>query len=138
MTHRAFASRVLWMVVLASGLSSCGGIVRYTVTKTPTADCIIRANGEFCDEAEQLPPPTTETWAAETIDEKTILYIGEETWVADGTDGERRVVKTERTGSSLCTTTKTRTLVFMNAEFKTDAGERIANATSVHKVLGAS
>jgi len=33
---------------------------------------------------------------------------------------------------------KTRTLVFMNAEFKTDAGERIANATSVHKVLGAA
>ncbi len=31
---------------------------------------------------------------------------------------------------------KTRTLVFMNAEFKTDAGDRIANATSVHKVLG--
>jgi hypothetical protein len=30
---------------------------------------------------------------------------------------------------------KTRTLIFMTAEFKTDAGERIANATSVHKVL---
>lgn len=30
---------------------------------------------------------------------------------------------------------KTRTLVFMSAEFKTDGGQRIANATSVHKVL---
>jgi hypothetical protein len=26
--------------------------------------------------------------------------------------------------------------VFMSAEFKTDAGQRIANVSSVHKVLG--
>lgn len=32
---------------------------------------------------------------------------------------------------------KTRTLVFMSAEFRTDAGERIVMASSVHKVLGA-
>jgi hypothetical protein len=32
---------------------------------------------------------------------------------------------------------KTRTLVFMSAEFSTDGGERIAAASSVHKVLGA-
>jgi hypothetical protein len=30
---------------------------------------------------------------------------------------------------------KTRTLVFMSAEFRTDSGERIAAASSVHKVL---
>jgi len=30
---------------------------------------------------------------------------------------------------------KTRTLVFMSAQFRTDAGERIAVASSVHKVL---
>ena len=30
---------------------------------------------------------------------------------------------------------KTRTLVFMSAEFRTDAGERTAAASSVHKVL---
>jgi hypothetical protein len=30
---------------------------------------------------------------------------------------------------------KSRTLVFMNAEFRTDSGERIAAASSVHKVL---
>ena len=29
---------------------------------------------------------------------------------------------------------RTKTLVFMNAEFRTDAGERIATAASVHKV----
>jgi acyl-coenzyme A thioesterase PaaI-like protein len=29
---------------------------------------------------------------------------------------------------------KTRTLVFMSAEFRTDSGERIATASSVHKV----
>ena len=33
-------------------------------------------------------------------------------------------------------TRKTRTLVFMGADFTTDAGERIASAASVHKVLG--
>ena len=33
-------------------------------------------------------------------------------------------------------TRKTRTLVFMSAEFRTDAGERIVTASSVHKVLG--
>lgn len=32
---------------------------------------------------------------------------------------------------------KTRTLVFMSAEFRTDSGERIAAASSVHKVGGA-
>jgi hypothetical protein len=32
---------------------------------------------------------------------------------------------------------KTRTLVVMSAEFRTDAGERIAAASSVHKVIGA-
>lgn len=31
---------------------------------------------------------------------------------------------------------KTRTLVFMSAEFRTDSGERIVTASSVHKVLG--
>lgn len=30
---------------------------------------------------------------------------------------------------------KTRTLAFMSAEFVSDAGERIANAASVHKVV---
>jgi len=100
------------VVTLALLVSSCGGVVRYSVTKTPTDECIIRSNGEFCDEEDRLPPPTTETWTAETIDDKTILYIGEETWVADGVEGERRVVKLERTGAELCTTTTTRTLVF--------------------------
>jgi hypothetical protein len=33
-------------------------------------------------------------------------------------------------------TRKTRTLVFMNAEFRTDAGDRIATASSVHKIAG--
>lgn len=32
---------------------------------------------------------------------------------------------------------KTRTLVFMSAEWLTSGGERIATASSVHKVLGA-
>jgi hypothetical protein len=30
---------------------------------------------------------------------------------------------------------KTRTLVFMSAEFRTDSGNRIATASSVHKVV---
>ncbi len=32
-------------------------------------------------------------------------------------------------------TRKTKTLIFMAAEFRTDAGERIATAQSVHKLL---
>jgi acyl-coenzyme A thioesterase PaaI-like protein len=32
---------------------------------------------------------------------------------------------------------KTRTLVFMSAEWRTSGGDRIASASSVHKVLGA-
>jgi hypothetical protein len=31
---------------------------------------------------------------------------------------------------------KTRTLVFLSADFTTDAGARVASASSVHKVLG--
>lgn len=33
---------------------------------------------------------------------------------------------------------KTRTLLFMGAEFKTDGGAPIANASSVHKIAGAT
>jgi len=33
---------------------------------------------------------------------------------------------------------KTRTLVFMSAEFRTDSGDRIATASSVHKVASSA
>ena len=35
-------------------------------------------------------------------------------------------------------TRKTRTLIFLRADFKTESGERIAAASSVHKVLSAT
>lgn len=38
--------------------------------------------------------------------------------------------------SAATLTRKTKTLVFMGAEFVSAAGERIASAASVHKVLG--
>jgi hypothetical protein len=126
------ATRLVGLALFFALSSSCGGLVRYGVTKTPTADCIIRFNGEFCDEEERLPPPTSETWAAETVDDKTILYIGEETWIADGTEGERRVVKLERSGRELCTTTSTRTLVFEIIE--TDEGTAALVGTFEDKV----
>ena len=36
---------------------------------------------------------------------------------------------------AISVTRKTRTLVFMTAEFRNDGGERIVSASSVHKVL---
>jgi hypothetical protein len=93
-------------------LLGCEGVARYSVTQTSVDDCIIRANGEFCDEEDTLAPPTVETYILELLDEETLIYIGEETWIADGIEGERTVVKEERLARSLCTTTTTRTLVF--------------------------
>lgn len=48
-------------------------------------------------------------------------------WLAEAQDGaiETKVVR------------KTRTLMFMNAELRSDAGERIAVASSVHKLRSA-
>ncbi len=48
------------------------------------------------------------------------------------------VVASGDTGSIEATLVrKTRTLVFMNAELRNEAGARVATASSVHKVVGA-
>ena len=76
-----------------AALSSCATLQRYEVLRTPVEDCEIRSNGEFCEEPERLPSPTVEIWAVEILDaeEQTILYIGDESWVAAGTTGELHV-----------------------------------------------
>ncbi|MGD9815855.1 MAG: hypothetical protein AB7Q23_05710 [Hyphomonadaceae bacterium] len=56
---------------------------------------------------------------------KTQLVSVEITWLA-AADAGAIVVQLTR---------KTRTLVFLSAEFATDTGARIASAASVHKVL---
>ena len=102
------------MVGLVSFFLGCSPIVRYEVFRTPVEDCEIRPNGEFCEEAERLPSPTIEIWAVEllTDTEQTVLYIGDETWVASGAEQERTAVKEQRQSRNQCTTTIRKTLVF--------------------------
>jgi hypothetical protein len=104
------------LVVLAAvaPLGSCITLLRYEVIRTPVEDCEIRPNGEFCEEADQLPSPTIEIWAVEILDaeEQTVLYIGDETWIAAGTTGERTAIKEQRQSRNQCTTTIKKSLVF--------------------------
>lgn len=95
-------------------LGSCVTLLRYEVVRTPVEDCEIRPNGEFCEEVDQLPSPTIEIWAVEILDaeEQTVLYIGDETWVAPGTSGERTAIKERRQSRNNCTTTTKQSLVF--------------------------
>lgn len=101
------------MVLLAlAPLASCVTLYRYQVTLVALEDCVIRPNGEFCDEEEQLPPPAVQVWAVEIEAEHTVLYIGGETWIAEGIENQRTAVKERSTSRNGCTTTVTRTLSF--------------------------
>lgn len=114
--HRRFPRACLLVALLLAGplLASCTTLYRYQVVRVPVEDCIIRPNGEFCDEEADLPPPSVQVWSLEvdTQTEHTILYIGEETWVASGIDGQRVVEKESRVSRNNCTTTTTRRLLF--------------------------
>jgi len=98
----------------AGMLVGCSPLVRYEVFRTPVEDCEIRPNGEFCDEVDQLPSPTIEIWVVELLPdaEQTILYINDETWIADGIEGDRTTIKERRQSRNQCTTTTRRTLEF--------------------------
>lgn len=93
-------------------LAGCTTLYRYQVSLVALEDCIIRPNGEFCDEEEQLPPPAVEVWALEIEGEHTVLYIDGETWIAEGVQDQRVAVKERSTSRNGCTTTVTRTLMF--------------------------
>jgi hypothetical protein len=110
--YRLFTASLALAVI--APLGSCVTLLRYEVLRTPTEDCEIRPNGEFCEELDRLPSATIEIWAVEILDaeEQTVIYIGDETWVAPGTTGERTAVKEQRTSRNQCTTTIRKSLVF--------------------------
>ena len=72
---------VLLLAVVAVGGCRCDSFKFYDVTRTPTQACEIRPNGEFCD-ANQLPPPQSESWSVEYVGDERRVYVDEEVWVA--------------------------------------------------------
>jgi hypothetical protein len=103
---------ILAVVAVFVMASACSEIERYTVTLSTVEDCVIRANGEFCDEEDTLPPPTVQIWGVSELTDATVLYIADETWLAQGINDERTATKEERQTRNGCTTTTTRTLSF--------------------------
>jgi hypothetical protein len=102
------AAALVFATVVVTG---CDGMLLYRVQRTPEADCIINPNGEFCGE---VGPASTETWAVERRSDATVVYFGEEAWVATGVDGARQVLKEERAtrDPGPCTSTLRRLLEF--------------------------
>lgn len=58
----------------------------YEVTRTPTEECDILPQGEFCVTPDELSPPTFEVWSVETRGDETRVFADEEVWVADALD----------------------------------------------------
>lgn len=114
MSHLPRRARSLLLVViglLAVCASGCEGVELYDVTRTSILDCDIRPNGEFCGD---LAPPHEQVFAVERRDTHTLLYFDEETWIAEGIDGERSVVKVDQStrDPGPCTNTLRRELKF--------------------------
>jgi hypothetical protein len=90
----------------------CGGLTVYNVTLSAVEICIIRPGGEFCDPEETFPAPSSQNWSVEKTDTHTIIYADTATWIADGIEGERSVIKEERVTQDACVTTTSRNLLF--------------------------
>lgn len=112
------------VVVIASLASACEGIELYEVTRTPVVECEIRPNGEFCGD---VGSPIVQVWAVELRETHTFLHFDEETWVADGIEGERTVTKIDQAtrDPGPCTTTLSRKLDFV------ENGESITGSLEV-------
>ncbi len=114
-THRAAsAARLLASTFAVAALSmgaACERVDFYDVVKTPVEDCDILPQGEFCGD---VGGPSVEKFGVEIRAESTVLYFGEETWVATGIEGERVVIKEDRATREPgpCTTSSKRTLRF--------------------------
>lgn len=107
MTRRAL---LLVAAALAFG-SACEGIELYDVERRSVLECDIRPNGRFCVD----PLPTSsQLFALERRESFTLVHFDEETWVADGIEGERSVLKIDRTtrDPGPCTSTLRRVLEF--------------------------
>ena len=103
-------------VVACAFAGGCGGDFYrfYDVVRTPTEQCDIRPNGEFCDPT-QVPPPLSETWAVQRIGDETRVFIDEAVWLADklGAKDDANLVKASKIEVDTqdhgpCTTTTTR------------------------------
>ena len=95
-------------------LAGCGGRMDlYQVSRVLTEDCEINSTGEFCDDV-GAQDPVVETFAVEREDEVTIVYFGEQAWVARGAEGQRTSTKEDRITSEPgpCTTIRKRVLTF--------------------------
>ena len=108
MSRRALPALALAAAALTGG---CGGVELYDVTRTSVVECEIRPNGEFCGDP---LPPSAQLFAVERRDTFTLVHFDEETWIAEGVEGERSVVKVDRTtrDPGPCTSTLTRQLDF--------------------------
>jgi hypothetical protein len=103
--------------VLCCFLAGCAPtLIFYDVTRTPTRECEIFPDDEFCDE---LSPPVTDTWSVEQKDDQIYVYADGDVWIADAPaededpDAPRVVVKRSVVASDVgCTTTTERRLSF--------------------------
>lgn len=104
--------RRLSLLVAAAALASgCESFELYDVMRTSVLECDVRPNGEFCGDP---LPPSTQLFAVERREAFTLVHFDEETWIADGIEGERSVVKADQTTREPgpCTTSLRRTLKF--------------------------
>lgn len=95
-------------------LAGCSGMSLYGVIRSQVDDCDITPTGEFCSEE---PPDVQieEVFAVELRDDgHTVVYFGDEAWVAKGVEGPREVVKEEKATRlpGPCTSTLRRELSF--------------------------
>ena len=99
-------------LLLFSQIGCGGGLIIYEVTLTPAEICIIRPGGEFCDQEDTFPAPSVQNWSVDLTETHTIIYADTSTWIAEGIEGERSVIKEERVSQNACVTTTTNHLIF--------------------------
>jgi hypothetical protein len=99
------------LLALGFGSACQGGVLLYEVDRTSVLECDIRPNGRFCGDP---LPPSTQLFAVERNGSFTLVHFDQETWVAEGVEGERSVLKEERTTREPgpCTSTLQRRLEF--------------------------
>lgn len=98
-----------------------GTLVFYEVVRARTAECAIRANGEFCVDEEQFDPPSVEVWSVEAREGRSILYANEEVWVLEPLPADAPTSTPQSTtkasvvvdGQSGCRTDAVRTVEFV-------------------------
>jgi hypothetical protein len=112
------------VVVAAAGGCRFDSVRFYDVLRTPTQECDILPQGEFCVETEQLSPPTNEVWTVERRGDEVRVFVDDEVWVANepAEDDEPDQVKADKLEIATrdpgpCTTTTTGSFdIVANAE----------------------